>query len=126
MARNILTSFPHFSSQLHLPPKRRFRQSAAGCLRGTCTMDRGRSHSQAACCKPDGPTCRSLPHRGEVLTRSPAWHLAWGLIEAAFIVVLVAEDILSTTWWRDGQRLWRWGLMNLGRDGNPPLVDCRK
>ena len=52
-----------------------------------------------------------------------------GLVEAAFVVILIAENVLSSARWRDGQRLWRWGLMNLGCDGNPPLqglIDCRK
>ena len=51
------------------------------------------------------------------------------LVEAAFVVVLLPEDVLGAARWRDGQRLWGRGLVDVWSDRDPSLVglvDCRE
>ena len=51
------------------------------------------------------------------------------LVETTFIVVLFPEDVFSPLWGWNWQRFWRWSLVNLRRDGDPPtvgLIDRRK
>ena len=43
-------------------------------------------------------------------------------VETTFIVVLFLEDVFSPPWGWNWQRFWRWSLVNLRRDGDPPTV----
>ena len=119
----ILANFPHFSNQLHQPPKRRFQQSAAAaCMAGKRPEVPGHVHFRSQVMHLVGQLVRHgfLEERRQ----QEVLHGVQGvrLVQASLVVVGLSEHILRSAGWRHRQRLgWRC-LVYIRCDGDPSLM----